>query len=131
MRTDRIIWAKYSEPRINDFLSKFQKIQKDKIFQPFENIRMTNSFCALSSPEFEKNIIKELDLIVYPTGRKWHTTHICLYFENVPVHNKRTVTQTMAECDFRRFDRPVYSPDLASCDLFHFDYLYEKIAWFM
>jgi hypothetical protein len=33
----------------------------------------------------------------------------------------------MAEYDFRRFDRPAYSPDVALCDFFLFSYLHEKM----
>jgi hypothetical protein len=42
----------------------------------------------LNSEYFRENIIKELDLIVYPTGRKPHATRICLHFDNALVHNK-------------------------------------------
>jgi hypothetical protein len=33
----------------------------------------------------------------------------------------------MAEYDFRRFERPAYSQDIASCDFFFFGYLHEKM----
>jgi hypothetical protein len=50
----------------------------------------------LSSKYFRENIIKEINLIAYPIGRKWHANRICLHFDNISVHNMRTVTQTMA-----------------------------------
>jgi hypothetical protein len=33
----------------------------------------------------------------------------------------------MAECDFRKSDRPAYSPDITPCDFFLFGYLHEKM----
>jgi hypothetical protein len=37
-----------------------------------------------------KSIMKELDLIVYPTGRKPHATRMGLYFDNASFDNTRT-----------------------------------------
>jgi hypothetical protein len=82
----------------------------------------------LDSKYFRKNIIKELNLIVYTAGRKSHAIRICLHFNNCLIHNMRTVAQTMAKCDFRRLDYPAYSPDLALCDFFVSSYLHKKIA---
>jgi hypothetical protein len=36
----------------------------------------------LSSEYFRENIIKEFDLILYPTGQKLHATRMCLRFDN-------------------------------------------------
>jgi hypothetical protein len=37
----------------------------------------------LNAEYFSVNIIKELDLTVYPTGRKLHSIYMCLHFDNV------------------------------------------------
>jgi hypothetical protein len=67
----------------------------------------------LNSDYFRENIIKEFDLIVHLAWRKSHITHICRHFDNVPVHNTRTIAQIMAKCEFRRFNHSVYSLDPA------------------
>jgi hypothetical protein len=45
----------------------------------------------LNNEYFRENIIKELDPIVYPAGRKPHATRMCLHFDYALVHNIRTV----------------------------------------
>jgi hypothetical protein len=85
----------------------------------------------LSSEYFRENMSRELDLIVYPAGRKPHATRICLHFDDGPVHNMQMVAQAMAECDFRGLDHPAYSLDLAPCDFFLFCYLHKKRIGFL
>jgi hypothetical protein len=78
----------------------------------------------LSSEYFRKNIIKELDLIVYATKRKSHITCIYLHFDNALVNNTQMIRQTMTECNLHNFDHRAYSPDLILCGFFFFGYLY-------
>jgi hypothetical protein len=72
----------------------------------------------LSSEYFKENIIKELDLVVYPVGQKPCATRICLHFDNASVHNARTIAQTMAEYNLCRLDHPVHSLNFTSYDSF-------------
>jgi hypothetical protein len=51
----------------------------------------------LGSDCFKENMIKEIDLIVYTTGRKPQAIRMCLHFDNCHIHNKRTIAQTMPE----------------------------------
>jgi hypothetical protein len=75
----------------------------------------------LSSEYFKENIVREFDLTVYPARRKLMETarnsHVSI-FEDALVHNMRTITQAMTECDFHILDHSAYSQNLASCDFF-------------
>jgi hypothetical protein len=64
------------------------------------------------------NMVKDIDRILCPTGRKPHATGMYLHFDNSPIHKTPIIAQTIADCHFRRLDHSAHSSDLAPCDFF-------------
>jgi hypothetical protein len=75
------------EYRLCIFLSFPRKTVRAVFFdvKGITNVEILRKKANLNSESFKENIVKEVDLIVYPIGQKPQTTSIYAYFDHAPV----------------------------------------------